>query len=112
VHNEEICNLYSSLNINRLMKSRSMSWTENVARIGRTAYSILAGKPERKRPLRRRRRRWVDNIKMDLRGTEWVIWTGLICLVTETSELSGSIKCWEFLAWLHKWRLIEKSSAP
>jgi hypothetical protein len=33
------------------------------------AYRILVGKPEGKRPLRRPRRRWVDNIKMDLRET-------------------------------------------
>jgi hypothetical protein len=35
------------------------------------AYSILAGKPEGKRPLRRPRRRWVDSIKMDLREIGW-----------------------------------------
>jgi hypothetical protein len=37
----------------------------------RNAYRILAGKPEGKRPLGRPRRRWVDNIKMDLRETGW-----------------------------------------
>jgi hypothetical protein len=36
----------------------------------RNAYRILEGKPEGKRPLGRPRRRWVDNIKIDLRGTE------------------------------------------
>jgi hypothetical protein len=35
------------------------------------AYRILVGKPEGKRPLGRRRRRWVDDIKIDLRGIEW-----------------------------------------
>jgi hypothetical protein len=35
--------------------------------IERNAYKILVGKPEGKRPLRNPRRRWVDNIKMDLR---------------------------------------------
>jgi hypothetical protein len=35
------------------------------------AYTILVGKPELKRPLGRPRRRWADNIKMDLRETEW-----------------------------------------
>jgi hypothetical protein len=34
----------------------------------RNAYRILVGKPEGKRPLRRPRRRWVDDIKMDLAG--------------------------------------------
>jgi hypothetical protein len=43
----------------------------------RNAYRILVGKPERKRPLRRPRRRWVGNIKIDLReigwdGTDWM----------------------------------------
>jgi hypothetical protein len=37
----------------------------------RNAYRILVGKPEGKRPLGRRRRRWVDNIKMDLREIGW-----------------------------------------
>jgi hypothetical protein len=37
----------------------------------RNAYRILVGKPERKRPLGRPRRRWVDNIKIDLREIEW-----------------------------------------
>jgi hypothetical protein len=37
----------------------------------RNAYSILVGKPEEKRPLGRPRRRWVDNIKMDLREMGW-----------------------------------------
>jgi hypothetical protein len=65
-------------------------------------YKILVGKPEGKRSLRRRRRRWVDNIKMDLSYDE-VVWTGLIWLRIRTSggpcehsnEPSGSIKCWE-----------------
>jgi hypothetical protein len=37
----------------------------------RNAYSLLVGKPERKRPLGRPRRRWEDNIRMDLREVEW-----------------------------------------
>jgi hypothetical protein len=56
-----------------MIKSRRMRWAGNVARIGakRNAYSILVGKPEGKRPLGRPRRRWVDNIKMDLREIGW-----------------------------------------
>jgi hypothetical protein len=48
----------------------------------RYAYRILVGKPEGRRPLGRPRRRWVDNIKMDLREIGWdgVVWTGLIWL--------------------------------
>jgi hypothetical protein len=72
--NEELHNLYSSPNIIRMIKSRKMSWAVNVVRKGskRNAYKILAGKPEGKRPLGRPRRRWVDNIKMELREIGWV----------------------------------------
>jgi hypothetical protein len=50
-----------------------MRWAGHVARMGekRNAYRILVGKPEGKRPLGRPRRRWVDNIKMDLREIGW-----------------------------------------
>jgi hypothetical protein len=48
-------------------------WAGHVARMGekRNAYRILVGKPEGKRPLGRPRRRWMDNIKMDLREAGW-----------------------------------------
>jgi hypothetical protein len=57
----------------RIIKSRRMRWVGNVARIEHTrnAYKILVGEPEGKRPLGRPRSRWVNNIKMDLRETEW-----------------------------------------
>jgi hypothetical protein len=73
VHNEELHNLYSSPNIIRMIKSRRMKWTENVACMGenRNACKILVGKPEGKRPIGRPRRRWEDNIKMDLRDIGW-----------------------------------------
>jgi hypothetical protein len=69
LHNEELHNLYSSPNIIRMIKSRRMRWAGHVARLVPTknAYRILVAKPEGKRPLGRPRRRWVDNIKMDLR---------------------------------------------
>jgi hypothetical protein len=64
-----------------MMKSRRMRWEGHVARMGekRNAYRILVEKPERKRPLGRPRRRWVDNIKMDLREVGWdgVDWTDI-----------------------------------
>jgi hypothetical protein len=77
LHNEELHSLYSSLSIIRLIKSRTMSWTEHVARIGpkRNAYRIFVGKPEKKRPLGRRRSRWVNNNNnnnnMNLREMGW-----------------------------------------
>ena len=45
----------------------------------RGAYRVLVGKPERKRPLRRPRRKWVDNIRMDLQevGCKYTDWIGL-----------------------------------
>jgi hypothetical protein len=71
--NEELHNLYSLPNIIRMIKVRRMRWTGCVAqrREMRNAYRILVGKPEGKRPLGRTRRRWVDNIKIDLREIEW-----------------------------------------
>jgi hypothetical protein len=67
--NEELHNLYSSPNIIRMIKSRSVSWATACRTNGenRNAYRILVGKPEGKRPLGRPRRRWGDNIKIDLR---------------------------------------------
>ena len=65
----------------RVIKSRRMRWAGHVARMGeaRGAYRILVGKPEGKRPLGRPRRRWVDNIRMDLQemGCGHVDWIGL-----------------------------------
>jgi hypothetical protein len=79
LHNEELHYLYSSPNIIITIKSRRMRWAGHVARMGekRNAHRILVGKPEGRRPLGRPRRRWVDNIKMDLReigwdGVDWV----------------------------------------
>jgi hypothetical protein len=68
LHNDELLSLYSSPNIVRVIKSRRMRWAGHVARIGegRGVYRVLAGRPEGKRPLGRRRRRCEDNIKMDL----------------------------------------------
>ena len=60
--------LYSLPNIVRWIKSRRMRWAGQVARLGerRRVYRVLVGKSEGKRPLWRPRRRWDDNIKMDL----------------------------------------------
>jgi hypothetical protein len=68
LHNEELHSLYSSPSIVRVMKSRRMRWAGHVARMGevRGAYNILVGRPEGRKPLGRLRRKWEDNIKMDL----------------------------------------------
>jgi hypothetical protein len=68
LHNEELRDLYFSPSIIRIIKPKRMRWAGHVARMRekRNAYSLLVGKPEGKRPLGRPRRRWVDNIKMDL----------------------------------------------
>ena len=51
-----------------MIKSRRLRWAGHVARMeeGRGAFKILTGKPTGKRPLGRPRRRWEDNIRMDL----------------------------------------------
>jgi hypothetical protein len=69
LHSEEHCNLYSSPDIIRQVKSRRMRWAGHVARKGeeRKVYKVLVGKPEGKRPLGRPRCRWEDGIRMDLR---------------------------------------------
>jgi hypothetical protein len=69
LQNDELHNLYSSPNIIRVIKSRRMRWAGHVARMGdgKGVYRVLVGRPEGKRPLKRPRRRWEDNIKMDLR---------------------------------------------
>ena len=62
----------------RVVKSRKMRWARHVARMreGRGVHRVLVGKPEGKRPWGRPRRRWEDNIKMDLRevgrGADWM----------------------------------------
>jgi hypothetical protein len=81
LHNEDLRDLSSSPSIITIIKSRRMRWAGHVARKGekRKAYRLLVGKPERKRPLGRPRRRWVDNIRMDLGEVGWgdVDWIGL-----------------------------------
>ena len=69
VHNAELNALYSSPNIIRNLKSRRLRWAGHLARMeqSRNTPRVLVPKPEGKKPLRRPRRRWEDNIKMDLR---------------------------------------------
>ena len=81
MHNEELNDLYSSSNIVWVIKSRRMRWVGHVACMGeeREVYRVLVGKPEGKRPLGRRRHRWVDIIRMDLQevGCGYMDWIGL-----------------------------------
>jgi hypothetical protein len=86
----------------------------------RNSNRILVGNPQGKRPLGRPRRRWVDNIKMDLRDR--MGWWGLDRSCSgygplegsceRGNEPSGSIKPWEVLEWLHNRQLLKKDSAP
>jgi hypothetical protein len=67
------------------------------------------------------RHRWVNNIKIDLReigwdGMDWIDngsgWGPVEGSFKHGIELSGCIKCWDVLEWLHNWRLLKKGSAP
>ena len=79
LHNDELNDLYLSTNIVQVIKSRRMRWAGYVAGIGekRGVYRVLVGKPEGMELLGRPRRRWEDNIKMDLQevgcgGMDWI----------------------------------------
>jgi len=70
-----ICTLYHY--IVRVIKSRRIRWAGPVACMGesRGLCRVLVGKPEGKTPLGRPRRRWEDNIRMDLQEEGWGAWT-------------------------------------
>ena len=79
LHNEELYDLYPSPNIVRAVKSRRMIWAGHVACMGERSgiYRVLVGEPEGKKPLGRPRRRWENNIKMNLQevgcgGMDWI----------------------------------------
>jgi hypothetical protein len=67
LHNEELCDLYSSPSVIRIIKWRRMRWAGHVARMGekRNVYRLLVGKPDGKRPVGRPRRKRIDNITID-----------------------------------------------
>jgi len=78
LYNEELNDLYSSPSIVQVIKLRRMRWAGHMAE-ERGVYRVLVGKLEGKRPLGRPRRRWMDNIKLDLRGMgcRYMDWIGL-----------------------------------
>ena len=80
-HNVELNDVYASPNTVRVIKSRRLRWAGHVARMGeeRGVYRVLVGKSEGRRALGRPRRRWVDNIRMDLQevGCVYRDWFGL-----------------------------------
>jgi hypothetical protein len=87
LHDEELCDLYSSPSIIRIIKSRRKRWSGLVARMGRkrNGHMLLVGKPQGKRPLGRQRLRWLYNIKTDLGEIGLGVWTGLVWLRIGTS---------------------------
>jgi len=81
LYTEELNDLYSSPNIEQVIEWRRMRWAGHVACMGveRGVYRVLLGKLEGRRPLGRHRRRWVNNIRMDLQevGCGYMDWIGL-----------------------------------
>ena len=75
LHNEGFYDLFFSPNITRVFKSRRNRSAGYVSceRIGdkRGGYFVLVEKPEEKRPIGRHRRRWENNIKMDIQAVVW-----------------------------------------
>jgi hypothetical protein len=65
--------LYTSQNIIRVIKTKRVRWAGHVEYMGamRNVYTILVRKPEGKRPLRRLRHGWEENITMGLREIWW-----------------------------------------
>jgi hypothetical protein len=107
LHNEKFNNWYSLPKMIRMIKSRWVRWVEHATcmREKRNAYRVLVGKQERKRPLERRRCRWEDNIKINLRETGWggMDWIHLsqnrdvLGPCEHGNEPLDSIKCLEIL---------------
>jgi hypothetical protein len=106
LNDEELHDLYSSPSIIRIITARRMRWAGHITRMGerRNAYGLLVGKPEGRRPLGRPRRRWLDNIGMDLVEVGWsdVNWIGLAqdrgrrrAFVNSVLNLRVILKCWE-----------------
>ena len=82
LHNEELRCLYRSPNIFRMNKCTRLRWAGHIASMeeGRSAFKIFIGKPTGKRSLRRLRRRWEDDIRMELNKYVSIRGIGLIRL--------------------------------
>jgi hypothetical protein len=99
LHNEELNDLHSSPNIVWVIKFRRMRLAGHVAHMGeeRGVYRVLVGKLEGRRPVGRPRRRWVDNIRMDLQemGCGCIEWIGLALSGTFTMKScqGANIRC-------------------
>jgi hypothetical protein len=63
-----------------MIKSKRIRWVRHVDRIEKSAYNLIAGKPDGNLPQGRPKRRWVNYIKVDLGEFVWVMWTGLVWL--------------------------------
>jgi hypothetical protein len=94
LHNEELHDLYSLPNINRIIKSRRVRFAGHVARMGKKRN--MCGK-EGKRPLGRKSHRWIDNIR-----------DGIGCCV----QMESSCECWETTEWLNNLWPLDRYSAP
>jgi hypothetical protein len=101
LHNDELHNLYNSPIIIKVIKSRRMRWAGYVASMGeiRNANNVLVGKPKGKRPLKRPRSRWEDNIRMNSVGRCELdpCSSGQGPVAEHGNESFGSIKSGEFL---------------
>jgi hypothetical protein len=73
LYREKLHGPYSSPDIIRIIRTRRMRWVGHVAGMGemRGAYRVSVIKPDVKRPLRRPKDRWEDNIKIDLQELGW-----------------------------------------
>jgi hypothetical protein len=72
----------------------------------KTAYRLLVGKMEGKRPLGRPRQRCVNLVEAGWDGVDWIgltRWVEVASSCEHSNEPSGSIKCWETIEWVHKW---------
>jgi hypothetical protein len=87
MHNEELRNLYASPNVVRVIKSRRMRLALHIAQMGelRNAYCVSVGRPEGKRPLRRRRSDCRIILEWILGKYDGRLWAGFIWLRIGTS---------------------------